>query len=45
MSGGLNFIFHYFRTSINNEESFIVVKEIKKEGRFIFYSIVDKIKK
>jgi hypothetical protein len=43
-TGELNFIFHYFRTSLNEEDSFIVLKEIRKEGKIVFYSIVDKIK-
>lgn len=44
-TGDQNFIYHYFRIMIHEEESFIVLKEIKKEGVIIFYSIVDKIKK
>ena len=44
-TGDLNFIYHYLRIMINDEESFIVLKVIKKEGKIIFYSIVDKIKK
>lgn len=44
-TGGSNLEFHYFKTTINNDESFIVLKEIKKEGKIIFYSIVDKIRK
>jgi hypothetical protein len=43
-TGDENFVFHYFRTIINSEDSYIVLKEIKKEGKIIFYSIVDKIK-
>jgi hypothetical protein len=44
-TGDENYIFHYFRVLINEEDSFIVLKEIKKERKIIFYSIVDKIKK
>lgn len=35
--------FHYFKTAINNNESFIVVKE-NYDNTFKFYSIVDRIK-
>lgn|GEM_PF-465837 len=42
--GNENFIFHYFRITINNETSWIVLKETLKERRIVFYSIVDKIK-
>ncbi len=35
--------FHYFKTTINNDESFIVVKE-NYDDTFKFYSIVDHIK-
>ena len=44
-SGDSNYVYHYLRTTINSEESFIILKEIKKEGKTVFYSIVDKIKK
>jgi Large polyvalent protein-associated domain 3 len=43
--GDTNYVYHYFKTMINNEVSFIVLREIKKEGKIIFYSIVDKLKK
>jgi hypothetical protein len=43
-TGELNFVFHYFRISLSEEDSFIVLKEIRKEGKIVFYSIVDKIK-
>ena len=43
-AGDENFIYHYFRILLYEEDSFIVLKEIKKERKIIFYSIVDKIK-
>ncbi len=43
-TGELNFIFHYFRIKVNQADSFIVLKGIRKEGKIVFYSIVDKIK-
>jgi len=44
-SGDSNNVFHYFKTTLNGEDSYIVLKEIRKEGKIVFYSIVDKIKK
>jgi len=35
--------FHYFKTTINNDDSFIVVKE-NYDGTHVFYTIVDRIK-
>jgi len=43
-TGDCNNMFHYLRTSIKGEDSFIVLRETKKDGMIIFYSIVDKIK-
>jgi Large polyvalent protein-associated domain 3 len=43
-TGDINYVYHYLKTTINEDESFIVLKEIKKEKRAIFYSIVDNIK-
>lgn len=43
-TGDSNNIFHYLRTSIKGEDSYIVLRETKKDGMIIFYSIVDKIK-
>ena len=38
------FIYHYFRTFVGGEESFIVVRESTFTGQINFYSIVDKLK-
>ncbi len=35
--------YHYFKTKINNDDSFIVVKE-NYDGTHIFYTIVDHMK-
>jgi len=43
-TGDQNFIYHYFRTVIKEEDSYIVLREVKKEGKIYFYSIVDKLK-
>jgi hypothetical protein len=43
--GDGNVLFHYFKITINGEDSFIVLKETKKEGKITFYSIVDNLKK
>jgi hypothetical protein len=36
--------YHYLRTEICGEDSFVVLKESKHDERIFFYSIVDKIK-
>ena len=41
-SKGREISYHYLKTKINNENSFIIIKE--QENRCSFYSIVDKIK-
>jgi len=35
--------YHYFETEINNEPSYIVIREMKTK-ECVFYSIVDKIR-
>ena len=41
---GRNFKYHYLRTLVNNEESFIVIKEDLNTNNNYFYGIVDKLK-
>jgi len=44
-TGDQNNVFHYMKTMVNGEESYFVLRETKKDGMIILYSIVDKIKK
>jgi hypothetical protein len=36
--------YHYYKIEINNEPSYVVIRELKT-GELMFYSIVEKIKK
>ncbi len=44
-SGNPNLVYHYFKTIIEGEHSYIVLRETKHNNVVIFYSIVDYIKK